>query len=266
MTNEAAAKKLSRTRYHAISLSRLLVSLVGGNSFWQRIGGEGGGISSYASCILNFKRRCRLYSRILENVKQIPISSETDIGLSERGHPLGVVPILNTRPKIINCRTVSTDENEMKALCFPIVATVPPFLPIFSRTISNAFYTSLSTRTYFRRGNACARERFVNGITRLKYGSNELWNLFEKVGSMIKRIWMKIFWLVRYILNFFLFFSYNFLLVIRPIQVKFSYARKLLNLIYSETKPQTKKIIFFFPRLISESSWKILYLYLNLIL
>lgn len=164
MTNEAAAKKLSRTRYHAISLSRLLVSLVGGNSFWQRIGGEEGGISSYASCILNFKRRCRLYSRILENVKQIPISSETDIGLSERGHPLGVVPILNTRPKTINCRTVSTDENEMKALCFPIVATVPPFLPIFSRTISNAFYTSLSTRTYFRRGNACARERFVNGI------------------------------------------------------------------------------------------------------
>lgn len=117
-----------------------------------------------------------------------------------------VVSILNTRPKTINCRTVSTDENEMKALCFPIVATVPPFLPIFSRTISNAFYTSLSTRTYFRRGNACARERFVNGITRLKYGSNELWNLFEKVGSMIKRIWMKIFWLVRYILNFFFFF------------------------------------------------------------
>lgn len=51
------------------------------------------------------------------------------------------------------------------------------------------------------------------------------------------------------ILNFF-FFSYNFLLVTRPIQVKFSYARKPLNLIYSETK----KIIFFFPRLISESS------------
>lgn len=55
-------------------------------------------------------------------------------------------------------------------------------------------------------------------------------------------------------LEFFSSFSYNFLLVIRPIQVKFSYARKLLNLIYSETKPQTKKIIFFFPRLISESS------------